>query len=987
MTTALVLYGSNAANATLTTACNMATTTGGTETSVTSTASGTNDYQEIYSQGGSPASVSSIPSTPTGHGWLFKPGAVTFVAGNWSASITLACSSGTGATVTLRVFKYSGGSYTSIGSLSSITISGHPKTTYSVAATSLGSFSLLASDYVYIDLWWYDSGGANSNNPVVYVSTTSSNGVASDMQITTPGYNVNATTATKSLVVRSIVATKKVISTAIRASVATQKTTSSAIRNVIRTAKTAYSQIRVRIGPPANAYNSYKKTVLADGPTAYYRLDESSGTVANDSSGNGYNAQLSGSVTLSQSSLIVGDSDASILFNGVTGMISLPYNLNPSTWSAITLEYWIKITSGAHHVAITADSTSTTLYIDGTVYTSGGSGDEVIFDQGIYYAGSFSNGTLDEIALYNKKLTLAQIATHYYAGMSVTRSAQVRTVVATKNFKTLVVRALIRSINTQTAVLRVHTSVPGTTATVIAKLRALVRTLVTKTTAIRIVARGRTVLSQLRAVVRTLATKSSTVRIPVGTKNTKISTIRTITSTKFTRSIAIRSVLATKRVIVAVMRAIISTKIARSLSVRARISSTHTATLALRVAARSITLLVRLRAAVQTKNTKASSLRSIVRTINAVSAKLRAVIATKRVFTYPIRTSVRTLTTRSMALRVITTATGTIKNASITLRTVIRSLITRSVKIRLAVHTAKSSLLNLRAVVKGITLVARIKMLVRSQVSKLVSVRMSIYTQATKLSTIRALIRTANTSTARVRIVSRSLVTKITSIRIVARGINKSLPTRVFVRSMVSKAVSLRAILCSKANAVTKIRIRSKTLASKTSPVRTTIYTSSFLLVVLRAIVVNGGRLSVVLRSRICTTRASIIPLRVVVPGSQVSSSNCLLTLCIPAQLSNFSFAMDGVALDPPAMTTGPLLQGGGVYAGQRFVLIWNSPSAATQNALSQPGTMTFAAHDGSPITTGVVVASTTSGNSLIADIVITSQASTDKRVIKTQFY
>src|SRR6266446_7743064 len=98
---------------------------------------------------------------------------------------------------------------------------------------------------------------------------------------------------------------------------------------------------------------SYSATILADNPQAYYRLDETSGTVAHDSSPNGNNGTLPASgITYSQPGAIVGDSNTSMLF-GASSALSLPYNLNPSTWSALSLEYWINLTSGWQHVVVT----------------------------------------------------------------------------------------------------------------------------------------------------------------------------------------------------------------------------------------------------------------------------------------------------------------------------------------------------------------------------------------------------------------------------------------------------------------------------------------------------------------------------------------------------------------------------------------------------------------------------------------------------------
>ena len=56
---------------------------------------------------------------------------------------------------------------------------------------------------------------------------------------------------------------------------------------------------------------SYAASVLADGPLAYWRLGESSGTIVADATGNGYDATYSGSVSLGTPGLIV-DTDTAI---------------------------------------------------------------------------------------------------------------------------------------------------------------------------------------------------------------------------------------------------------------------------------------------------------------------------------------------------------------------------------------------------------------------------------------------------------------------------------------------------------------------------------------------------------------------------------------------------------------------------------------------------------------------------------------------------
>src|SRR5207247_10416036 len=68
-----------------------------------------------------------------------------------------------------------------------------------------------------------------------------------------------------------------------------------------------------------------------------------------------------------------------------------------------------------HDVVITVNATSTLPYLDGALFVSG-SGDPVLVDQDIYYAGSYNSSDLDEIALYNYVLTPAQILKHFLTG-------------------------------------------------------------------------------------------------------------------------------------------------------------------------------------------------------------------------------------------------------------------------------------------------------------------------------------------------------------------------------------------------------------------------------------------------------------------------------------------------------------------------------------------------------------------------------------------
>jgi hypothetical protein len=185
----LTYYGSSVADATLTTACDCASATGGTETSKTTTVTGTLVYVEIVSQAATIASVSSIPSTPTGKGWVAKPGAGTFATGNWGFIETSSCTAPGTSDHTVRFFKYNGSTYTLIGTINKTGIVG-AKTTYTYTNTSMSSITFAATDFLYIDLWHHDTTGAD-DNPVIYVSTSATSGVANDMQVTTSTFTAS----------------------------------------------------------------------------------------------------------------------------------------------------------------------------------------------------------------------------------------------------------------------------------------------------------------------------------------------------------------------------------------------------------------------------------------------------------------------------------------------------------------------------------------------------------------------------------------------------------------------------------------------------------------------------------------------------------------------------------------------------------------------------------------------------------------------------
>ncbi|MDB5353606.1 MAG: hypothetical protein JWN24_59 [Phycisphaerales bacterium] len=89
----------------------------------------------------------------------------------------------------------------------------------------------------------------------------------------------------------------------------------------------------------------YSSTILADSPSAWWRLGELLGTSAADSSGNSRTATHSGSVTPGQPGATLGDNNAAALYAGGYTQIGDPAALR--LFSQITLEAWIKTTQPA----------------------------------------------------------------------------------------------------------------------------------------------------------------------------------------------------------------------------------------------------------------------------------------------------------------------------------------------------------------------------------------------------------------------------------------------------------------------------------------------------------------------------------------------------------------------------------------------------------------------------------------------------------------
>ena len=223
----------------------------------------------------------------------------------------------------------------------------------------------------------------------------------------------------------------------------------------------------------ATGHDTYANTVAVDQSLGYWRLGETSGSTAFDSSGNGFNGTYS-NVTRGQTGAIAGDTDNAAAFNGSSSYVSLG---QPAAFqqSQFSIEGWFKTTSTAaglpkiyrrtsygnmlgldagrpyvryfdaaanqltarspssyadgawHHAVGTFDGTTLKIYVDGVlvsstpttapVYYGSGSGGAAIGRDGASSNGYF-NGTLDDVALYPVPMKPSRVAAHYLAGRS-----------------------------------------------------------------------------------------------------------------------------------------------------------------------------------------------------------------------------------------------------------------------------------------------------------------------------------------------------------------------------------------------------------------------------------------------------------------------------------------------------------------------------------------------------------------------------------------
>ena len=147
--------------------------------------------------------------------------------------------------------------------------------------------------------------------------------------------------------------------------------------------------------------STYKTTILADAPTAYYRLDETSGTNAIDSSGNGNTATYSSTgITYGSTGALANDTDTSAGFVGASaGTITVPSAvMNANTGS---VEFWVNpgfVIGGSTYNVMFSRSRVTNFHTIFDLYYNGGNGDFQVDDyaNGNNACGSAASAVLTE---------------------------------------------------------------------------------------------------------------------------------------------------------------------------------------------------------------------------------------------------------------------------------------------------------------------------------------------------------------------------------------------------------------------------------------------------------------------------------------------------------------------------------------------------------------------------------------------------------------
>jgi len=112
---------------------------------------------------------------------------------------------------------------------------------------------------------------------------------------------------------------------------------------------TYYPTLKIELDVEDDPSPGFYDVAQAWSPLAYFRLDQTAGTVAVDSSANGHNGVYTGTYTLNQTSVLA-DGNASVSLNGTNAFVTIPYlssaqDVYENLIAPWTLSAWIRPTA------------------------------------------------------------------------------------------------------------------------------------------------------------------------------------------------------------------------------------------------------------------------------------------------------------------------------------------------------------------------------------------------------------------------------------------------------------------------------------------------------------------------------------------------------------------------------------------------------------------------------------------------------------------
>jgi hypothetical protein len=213
---------------------------------------------------------------------------------------------------------------------------------------------------------------------------------------------------------------------------------------------------------------SYQDTVLDSGPVSYWRLDEASGTTAADQKATNSGTYMN-APSLGQPGALAGDSDTAVSFNGANNYVDVPTSASLNITGPISVEAWIKVNvwdydwqaivakgdsayrlhrypasdnlafgtnagddvqgttnvndGSWHHVVGVWDGSTKNTYVDGVLDTScsdtgtlATNGYDLAIGENLEATGRYWDGSIDEVAVYNRALSATEVQLHYDSG-------------------------------------------------------------------------------------------------------------------------------------------------------------------------------------------------------------------------------------------------------------------------------------------------------------------------------------------------------------------------------------------------------------------------------------------------------------------------------------------------------------------------------------------------------------------------------------------